>query len=124
MQAIVSRSSTKASVAMATTPVQLTEAQEAAAREVFEVFDQRGTGSISASELSDVFDTLGQPLSTEDARELVRLNGSGEELNYDEFRQLLVVQLLAQEAKRGGTGVYATARRCDERAALRRAGRA
>ena len=52
-----------AGVAMATTPVQLTEAQEAAAREVFEVFDQHGTGTISAAELSDVFDTLGQPLS-------------------------------------------------------------
>ena len=70
---------------MATTPVQLTEAQEAAAREVFEVFDQHGTGTISAAELSDVFDTLGQPLSADEARELVRQNGSSEELALETF---------------------------------------
>ena len=60
---------------MATAPVQLTEAQEAP-RQVFEVFGQHGTGTISAAELSDVFDTLGQPLSADEASELVRQNGS------------------------------------------------
>ena len=61
--------------------------QSTAIKEVFDLFDKDGSGKVSVEELVDIFETLGQTLTEQEAIELVSgLDKDGDgELDFEEF---------------------------------------
>ena len=71
-------------------------------REAFLALDEDGSGSISAKELLHVLRALGEGISEDEAKELVRLadrDGDGE-VDYQEFTKLLTTSLVSDSMKR------------------------
>ena len=60
--------------------------------EAFQIFDADGNGNISADELRQIFENLGQNLTAEEIDDMVKvadIDGDGE-INYEEFVKMLL----------------------------------
>jgi len=63
-------------------------------KETFKVFDKDGNGLISAAELKQVMNSLGENLSDDEAKEIIReadLDGDGQ-INFEEFVKMMSTQ--------------------------------